>query len=55
MLQFYLSAVGSIVSTCDFLHANTLMKLVEMLAIKSQLDSLKDPESNAATDSAYGD
>ena len=36
MHQFCLSAVGSIVSTCDLLDANTLMNLVEMLAASHQ-------------------
>lgn len=50
----WISAIGSKVSTDNLLDAKSLMKLVEMLATKSELDSLKSPQPNAATDPAYG-
>ena len=50
-----MSLIGSKVSTDNQLDAKSLMRLVEMLATKSQLDSLKGPQPNAATDPAYGD
>ena len=51
----WMSSIGSKVSTDNQLDAKSLMRLVEMLATKSQLDSLKGPQPNAATDPAYGD
>ena len=51
----WMSAIGSKVSTDNLLDAKSLIKLVEMLATKSELDSLKDPQPNAATDPAHGD
>ena len=50
-----MSSVGSKVSTDNQGDAKSLMKLVEMLTTKIQLDSLRDPKPNAATDPAYGD
>ena len=55
MQRSWMSAIGSKVSTDNLLDAKSLMKLVEMLATKSQLDSLKGTQPNAATDPAYGD
>ena len=47
-----MSAIGSKVSTDNLLDAKSLMKLVEMLTTKSELESLKSPQPNAATDPA---
>ena len=55
MQRSWMSAIGSKVSTDNLLDAKSLMKLVEMPATKSQLDSLKGTQPNAATDPAYGD
>ena len=51
----WMSSVGSKVSTDNQGDAKSLMKLVELLSTKSQLDSLKGPKPDAATDPAYGD
>jgi hypothetical protein len=50
----WMSAVGSKVSTDNQGYAKTLMKLVEMVSTKSELDFLKGPKPDAAKDPAYG-
>ena len=42
-------------STDNQADAKSVMKLVEMLCTESQLESLKGPKPNAATDPIYGD
>lgn len=53
--RLWKSAVCSKLSTDNQADAKSVMKLVEMLCTKSQLESLKGPRPDAATDSAYGD
>lgn len=50
----WMSAVGSKVSTDNQGYAKSLMKLVEMVSTKEQLDFLKGPKPDAAKDPAYG-
>ena len=53
--RLWISAVGSKLSTDNQADAKSVMKLVEMLCTKSQLESLKGSRPDAATDPAYGD
>jgi hypothetical protein len=53
--RLWISAVGSKLSTDNQADAKSVMKLVEMLCTKSQLEFLKGPRPDAATDPAYGD
>jgi hypothetical protein len=53
--RLWISAVGSKLSTDNQADAKSVMKLIELLCTKSQLESLKGPRPDAATDPAYGD
>lgn len=50
----WMSAVGSKVSTDNQGYAKSLMKLVEMVSTKVELEFLKGPKPDAAKDPAYG-
>ena len=50
----WMSAVGSKVSTDNQGYAKSLIKLVEMVSTKDELDFLKGPKPDAAKDPAYG-
>jgi hypothetical protein len=53
--RLWISAVRGKLSTDNQADAKSVMKLVEMLCTKSQLESLKGSKPNAATDPTYGD